>query len=132
MHVVRLLVDTRHLSARELEVVDFAVGRLDAIDGVTIIGWGDNPGALTIGDTCPAGLFQIVDTRPGDGDVLFVTVRELVGDRCLDMTDTDMVSAMRELAHLAYDGAARFSPEHTRSRAYGCVQVTFAVSGAPA
>ncbi|WP_109523708.1 MULTISPECIES: hypothetical protein [Nocardia] len=89
----------------------------------------DSAAVLAINDTSSDGIFQIMDTRPIDGNLLFVTVRERIGDGCLDMTDEDMVAAMRTLAHRAYDGLVHDSPEHNRFVSYGCVNVTFAVTG---
>jgi hypothetical protein len=83
-----------------------------------------------IGTTTRNGLFQVVDTNWDHNGTLRVTVREMVGDNCLDMTDAAMVAAMRKLARRAID-----HPEKTRSSRVvnrftsgGSKHATFAVS----
>lgn len=85
---------------------------------------------VTIGSMSRNGLFQIVDTNWDHNGTLRVTVREMVGDGCLDMSDAKMVQAMRRLARRAIG-----HPEKTRSSRVvnrftyqGCATVTFAVS----
>ena len=59
---------------------------------------------LEIGSFSRNGLFQITDTRKDNvSGELYVTVREMVGDHCLDMKRGAMIKAMRELAKKAAD-----------------------------
>lgn len=84
----------------------------------------------TIHDTSRCGTFEILDTNWDSNGTLRVTIRETVGDGCLDMSEEHMVKAMRRLARKAIH-----HPEKTRSSRvigrgiyYGCDTVTFAVS----
>jgi hypothetical protein len=85
---------------------------------------------LEMYDTSANGLFQIVDTNWDSNGTLRVTVREMVGDHCLDMSDERMVRAMRRLARraLPYPHLTRSSRVINRFHSGGCDHVTFAVS----
>ncbi len=83
--------------------------------------------ALTIGDRSRNGLYEITDTRWDSNGTLFVTVRELIGERELPAS---RLRAMRDLARQAIS-----HPDKTRSARtvrtwhyQGGMHVTFAVS----
>ena len=79
---------------------------------------------LTIGDRSRDGLLEITDTRWNSNGTLFVTVRELVGERSAP------VARMRRLARraLAHPDRTRSSRVTRQWYADGCTHVTFAVS----
>jgi hypothetical protein len=83
---------------------------------------------LTIGDVSRNGLLQIVDTSWDSNGTLFVTVRELIGDRVL--VPATSIERMRRLARraLMYPELTRSSRVTRKFYADGCTHVTFAVS----
>lgn len=65
--------------------------------------------ALEIRDRNRAGTLEITDTRWDSNGTLFVTVRELVGDRCWDLPKHKQDAAVRRFARRALS-----HPEQTR------------------